>query len=368
MSLSGKQLQQLSNALRDAFTKARLEQMLRFRLDKRLDDIALGDDYEEIVFKLLTTAESQGWTFKLIVAARESNPGNAMLLAFSQQLGLAPTVEDSQTSSTPSRPQLEKLIKTANYFSDINEWRKRLGEIEVQVCRVEINGEPQGTGFLLGPSVVITNYHVMNKVIEEKPGFTPDKVILRFDYKRLADGLTVKTGTAYRLADEWLIDYSPYSQVDLQAEPKSDVPQPDELDYALLRLDGSPGDEPVGENSEPGAPMRGWIKVPAEGYAFEPHTALYIAQHPKGEPMKLALDTDAVIGPNANGTRVTYTTNTEPGSSGSPCFNGNWDLVALHHSGDPAIAPSYNEGIPFSAIMALLDQRGLRSELGEQPL
>ena len=42
------------------------------------------------------------------------------------------------------------------------------------------------------------------------------------------------------------------------------------------------------------------------------------AQHPEGTPLKLALDTEAVISLNANNTRVLYSTNTEPGSSGSP--------------------------------------------------
>ncbi len=56
---------------------------------------------------------------------------------------------------------------------------------------------------------------------------------------------------------------------------------------------------------------------------------------------------------NANQTRVRYRTNTETGSSGSPCFNSDWDLVALHHSG----IVKYNEGIPINCIVALLKQR-----------
>ncbi len=65
----------------------------------------------------------------------------------------------------------------------------------------------------------------------------------------------------------------------------------------------------------------------------------------------MALDTEAVIGLNDNKTRVRYTTDTEPGSSGSPCFNQNWELVALHHSGDPNWLPSWNEGIPTDLIL-----------------
>jgi V8-like Glu-specific endopeptidase len=32
---------------------------------------------------------------------------------------------------------------------------------------------------------------------------------------------------------------------------------------------------------------------------------------------------------------VQYTTDTLPGSSGSPVFNDNWEVVALHHAGGP---------------------------------
>ena len=70
----------------------------------------------------------------------------------------------------------------------------------------------------------------------------------------------------------------------------------------------------------------------------------------------------------ANGTRVTYTVNTEGGSSGAPCFNTDWELVALHHSGDPNFdpdhKPEYNEGIPIAAIVALLTERGKQNQLG----
>jgi Trypsin-like peptidase domain len=241
---------------------------------------------------------------------------------------------------------LERIIKTTNSFLDVNKWRSRLGEIETQVCRIEIQsnrGTIYGTGFLLGPDVVITNYHVMEVVIESENGHTTvggikalsGDVILRFDYKRLADGSSLNTGTIYHLtAKNWLIDHSPMSPVDSIPEPKNKVPHPDQLDYALLRVEGSPGTGPVGGMSEPGSPSRKWIEVSTQSYDFRPKAPLFIVQHPQGDPLQLALDTEAVVGVNANCTRVTYRTNTLPGPSGSPCFNSNWELVALHHSGE----------------------------------
>jgi hypothetical protein len=149
---------------------------------------------------------------------------------------------------------------------------------------------------------------------------------------------------------------------------KTALPALDQLDYALLHVAGVPGSQQLGGKVEPGGVTRGWIKVPNVSYDFVAHTPLFIMQHPRGLPLKLALDMDAIIGLNQNDTRVTYKTNTEAGSSGSPCFNSNWDLVAIHHSGDPdfdpAHKPEYNEGIPVHTILALLEQRGLKRQLG----
>jgi V8-like Glu-specific endopeptidase len=70
---------------------------------------------------------------------------------------------------------------------------------------------------------------------------------------------------------------------------------------------------------------------------------------------------------NANKTRVTYQTGTQPGSSGSPCFNQFWNLVALHHAGDPLypdlMPGAFNEGIPIVRIVERLKTRNLADGL-----
>lgn len=93
----------------------------------------------------------------------------------------------------------------------------------------------------------------------------------------------------------------------------------------------------MGQNPEPGAPRRGRLDLPSTVHVFKPHSPPVIVQHPQGFPVKPAPDTDAVIGLNGNGTRVTYRTNTEPGSSGSPCFDINLNPAALHHAGEYTI-------------------------------
>src|SRR5262249_5697281 len=133
----------------------------------------------------------------------------------------------------------------------------------------------------------------------------------------------------------------------------------------------SVGKEPIGDRPEPTALRRGWLTPPTVPYDFA-NTSLFIVQHAAAGPIKLALDTEALsrkpgdsfhYGPTPQGTRVLYRTNTEPGSSGSPCFGPNWELAALHHVGDPTFAighqPYYNQGIPIARIVDDLSQRGV---------
>ncbi|MBL8793609.1 MAG: trypsin-like peptidase domain-containing protein, partial [Planctomycetia bacterium] len=294
MPLSTAEFDQVFEALRAAYNVAGLRQMLRTRLGKRLDEISLGDDFKQVVFELLETSEREGYTQQLVVAARQSNPGNEQLLAAAQALGLA-----ASTSA------LEKKVRELP-FVDIAQWRAKLGMIENQVCRVE-TPKGYGTGFLVGPRTVLTNYHVVEEVI--KGALNPSSVVLRFDYKRGADGTTLHPGTEFRLiAADWLADSSPYSKADDVDDPTLS-PGAEDLDYALLRVEGEPGSQPVSaHNAEPGAPVRGFIKVPMVPVDLQADAPLLIVQHPKGAPLKLAFDTQSITVVNGNRTRVRYRT------------------------------------------------------------
>jgi V8-like Glu-specific endopeptidase len=176
----------------------------------------------------------------------------------------------------------------------------------------------------------------------------------------------------YQLVQQnWLIDHSEYSPLDKMADTGRQEPPPDKLDYALLRVEGEPGNDPVGgtKNKDPNAESRGWIKSPTSAHDFVPDTAVLIMQHPQGATLKLAWETQSVISVNEKKSRVRYRTNTEPGSSGSPCFDANWNLIALHHLGDASYdgfnQPEYNQGIPFNTILDLLEKREKKDELGK---
>jgi hypothetical protein len=223
----------------------------------------------------------------------------------------------------------------------------------------------------------MTNHHVVEPVIATAEGGAlpdgtrarPGDVRARFDFKRVLDPndetvVREVQGRTFKLAADWLVHASPGAPLDRPAPP-------DRLDYALLRLEGAPGNDLL--DGPGGSVKRGFVPLPASDPPLPGGASLFVLQHPKGGPLKLALKTRSVIGTFDDGARVRYTTPTERGSSGSPCFTPDWELAALHHSGDPEFDPgskpaTYNEGIPIGAIRAHLAREGREGQLGEQAL
>jgi len=63
-----------------------------------------------------------------------------------------------------------------------------------------------------------------------------------------------------------------------------------------------------------------------------------IIQHPGGHLKKISMQNNFVAYADAN--VVQYTTSTLPGSSGSPVFDDEFKVVAIHHSGGDLTEPS----------------------------
>ena len=74
---------------------------------------------------------------------------------------------------------------------------------------------------------------------------------------------------------------------------------------------------------------------------------MFIIQHTLAGPRELAVELNSVIGLSESGTQVSYRIKSAPGSGGAPCFNAEWELVALHLM---AGADDVRTGLPMSAI------------------
>ena len=252
MTLTTPQFNQFFEALRDGYSYARLGRMLYMRLGKKLEDISLGEDLQQVTFDLVRNAEMNNYVGKLVIAARQSNPDNAKLFVVAQDLGLS-----SSTSA------LEKHVSSLP-FVDIAQWRAKLGCVEMRVCRVE-TATGYGTGFLVGPKTVLTNFHVVEDVIKGLP--EADHVVLRFDYKRATDGTTLHPGTEFRLAKDWLVDSSPYSSVDDVDDP-SLIPGAEGTGLRPAASGRRARQQPRQcDQRRAGRPVRGFVQVPGEGSA-----------------------------------------------------------------------------------------------------
>ncbi len=351
--LTGVEFKALCLAMKSAFpSEADLRGMLRQELNLRLDDFTSGA-LDERVHRLVEWAEARGRVEELVAGARIANDGNAALKHFADRY--LSSIQRS-VAQRERRPELEKIVRSNLAFKDISAWRARLERIERQVCVVEIAGHPAGTGFLVAKDLVLTNHHVVRSQLQEsKP-----KVVARFDYRVLPNAEISDKGIAHAVSgSDWLVASSPHSPVDTTPPNERErEPSRDELDFALIRLEVAAGEESVEEEA------RGWVELPNDEPLIEPDSPLLIPQHPHGKPMQLAFDTQSIIAVNEQKTRVRYRTNTDPGSSGSPCFDANWELIALHHSGEPGVIDAtYNEGIPIYTIANALAQ-DVREELG----
>lgn len=374
LQLSGSQQERFEKVLLQLFDLNSLERLLRYRLDVTLYNVVSRGAGEDVVFDLVGVAQRRGWLDDLLLAVSEARSGHPELEALRTELSVG-----KSTTADGSRA-LEAFVQGVGGLIDPEVLRVKLARAEAAVCRISYprpDGRLYGgTGFLVGPDLVMTNYHVMKYVISDE--VSPAAVTALFDYKLDGGGQKVNNGNPFGLANPWLVDYSPYSSTDLQSLANVPDTPVDELDYALIRLDQRIGCRPIQTNvpgkaargTATGDSARGWLDIPVNNPTVDPHAPLMILQHPEIGMMKLSWHPDAVQAVNGSRTRIRHASATLPGSSGSPCFDAAFNVVALHHAGDPAetveIPATYNQAIPIRAIVSLLSDRGRDGALREQ--
>jgi Trypsin-like peptidase domain/Effector-associated domain 1 len=177
-----------------------------------------------------------------------------------------------------------------------------------------------GSGLLIAKDLVLTNHHVL---YDQKDDNSPStQVEIRFNYEKKLSGKMKKS--------------------DYYAGDVSTIKGDREHDWAVIRIKEALRAEYPILSLEPSMPAR------QGDYVF-------IVQHPNGGPKQLGWADDGL---------VHYLTDTSPGSSGSPVFNREWQVVALHHRGikaDPAkgITARKNEGIAIGRVVEGLKAKGI---------
>lgn len=79
MELTGREIEQLKQALLKAYSFETFRQMLKEKLEEDLLNITTADGFENIVFNVINKFNSNGFIDKLIKTAKEDKPGNETL-------------------------------------------------------------------------------------------------------------------------------------------------------------------------------------------------------------------------------------------------------------------------------------------------
>ncbi|MFF3454916.1 endonuclease [Streptomyces sp. NPDC002730] len=191
------------------------------------------------------------------------------------------------------------------------------------VGRVTISGPGggHGTGFMVSPSLLLTNNHVLRSM--EEAG----RSIVAFRFQSGIDG-------------------SPLTPVSFQLEPQRFFVTDRDLDFSVVA---------VAERNPQGEALSsfGWLPLSgAEGKVILGEF-VNIIQHPRGEPKQLALRENQIV--DVLERFLHYESDTDLGSSGSPVFNDQWEVVALHHSAVPKTdadnQPLSVDGTPWTPAM-----------------
>jgi len=200
---------------------------------------------------------------------------------------------------------LERIIGQnqlmSSFFLSLGAERARaVGRIVTQT------GVGVGTGFLISSRLLMTNNHVIEN----------DRIAalsrIEFDYVRRFDEGFGATQLFRLLPGEFF----------LTSVTRDDL----NLDYTIVAV------EPVNSQGKELA-SRGSIPLVSAVGDLTVLEWANIIQHPGGDPQQVALRDNKVIKSLEH--FIHYEADTEPGSSGSPVFNDQWQLAALHHSGVP---------------------------------
>lgn len=300
---------------------------------------------------------------------------------------------------TDSRVSLEEISRMERVLVEPNflpvHFLEEGAVLQRAVARiVRSSGSALGTGFLVSPSLFLTNNHVIedeafartvgvqfnyqfdyegNPQTIDEWSANPDSVfytnasldftlvrlkarcswIYPYPYRYRVFNPESETSEAFRAVSP----QAGMGVVSQQAGLAAVTDYRDSLRVAVVRICRHAGES------------WGYLRL-LDSIAYATVEHLNIIQHPQGRRKEVALQKNTISNIYTN--RIRYTTDTEPGSSGSPVFNNAFDLVAIHHAAGEwdnvnGVWVS-NEGMRIDKIVADLRSHYTGSTAGEEIL
>ena len=193
------------------------------------------------------------------------------------------------------------------------------------------------TAFLVASDLILTNHHCVPGITSNASAGAQEIIGLQFVAGYTQDG--VAEG-----AETFLVRPQP-------------IEASQELDYAVLRVVGAPGERfgvlPLG------------TRAPRNNDPF------WVIGHPMGEAQRISREQCRANTPVLSQGKLLHTCDTLPGNSGSPVLDATTQkVIGLHHAGSSA--GSVNFAIPMatileqSAVLAGLSAVGVGSDVGSE--
>lgn len=201
----------------------------------------------------------------------------------------------------------ETLERIVGLTMDLQPWSflPRGVRAGATVARISIlrNGQeqPHATGFLVSPRLLLTNHHVF-----------PNAETVRLCFLEFNAQVT--------------IDNARDATIRYELDPDTFFTADKRLDYALVAV------KPAADGRLPGE-VFGWNRLVIEQGKIVVNDPVNVIGHPMGRLKEIAVRDNALVQRLED--FLHYRTDTEPGNSGSPVYNDQWEVVALHHQGVP---------------------------------
>lgn len=266
-------------------------------------------------FAVIQQAELQDRVDRLYDIVLTEFPDDKTLLQVRSLVPPSPVDGPSVNWKAGGGGQLEKLMGAKSTLVAVASLELGL-ERARSVVRIKRADGGLGTGFVISRNRIVTNHHVLPNVLSVQGA------LAQFNYQKTADGLDASFEEFAFVADGFRTS-------------KAD-------DWSAVKF--------TGDASK-------WGELAFEPRAIAAGDLVNIIQHPGGgqKQLSFAANVVAFVGEG----RVQYLTDTLPGSSGSPVFDADWNLVALHHSGgwltEPGAATKgtyyRNEGIAIATVI-----------------